>query len=582
MKDCYMEFHFHHPFLTNDAVLFKDPVTVVRADHLRQVMPCLRELEDWTDKGYYAAGYISYEAAPAFDEALQVRPDHAWPLLYFGVFSDPLPVYDRERPEKIILDWRPETGPEKYKLDIQEIHRQIAEGNTYQANYTMRLSADCTEAGYDLFQQLRQSQQADYCAYLQLGSKSILSASPECFFAWDGTTIMAKPMKGTIARGMDANADEANKTRLRLSKKDQAENVMIVDLLRNDLGRIAETGTVRVPKLFEIETYPTVFQMTSTVEVKTRKGTALTDIFKALFPCGSITGAPKVSTMALIRRLEKSPREVYCGAIGYIEPGKAAVFNVPIRTVLFDDHEKKARYGVGGGITWDSTPEGEYEETLAKANVLKTVWPPFDLLESLRLEDGHIVLLEKHLSRMKRSAGYFRYPFDENKVRQSLLAEARRMSGGLYKMRLLAARDGRIRIESKPIKEMTGERQVCFAAASVSSQNLFLYHKTTHRSIYDKCKSGDPSDYDTLLWNEKGHVTEFTNGNVVCKIDGKLLTPPVEDGLLAGTFREQLIEAGKISAHSLSLEQVKQADAIWLINSVRGWVPVTLAAGEKV
>lgn len=619
MKNDYMAFHFHHPFLKKQDVAFSNPVEVIQTDRHDQVLSCLREIEKWTAKGYYAAGYVSYEAAPAFHPAFQVHPEPEWPLIYFGIYHDSEPplsagkndlagnrtgadddlwaadrgssdfTYERhasdsgqtlsakKRGEGGELSWLPDTGREDYERAIETIHEQIAAGNTYQVNYTVRLSAKQPgKDSYAWFQQLMASQQADYCAYLHFGSKSILSVSPECFFAWNGTRIMTRPMKGTCPRGLSYKDDTEKKRSLRNSAKDQSENVMIVDLLRNDLGRIAKTGTVQVNKLFDIETYPTVYQMTSTIEAETWEGVTLTDIFKALFPCGSVTGAPKVSTMSLIRRLETSPREVYCGAIGYVEPGNHAVFNVPIRTVLIDEQNRSAVYGAGGGITWDSTAKGEYDEMLAKAKVLwpDSVRPDFDLLESLRMENGRIFLMDRHLSRLMRSAAYFRYPVDEHSIRKALHRAADKAPRGLYKIRLLVDSVGKVSVETKPIKDIEDGQEVALAARPVSRQDLFLYHKTTHRDVYRAhARSGS---FDTLLWNEDGHVTEFTNGNVVCRIGARLFTPPVKDGLLAGTFRETIVGSGMAAVRSLSIQDVKNADAVWFMNSVRGWVRVNL------
>ena len=258
-------------------------------------------------------------------------------------------------------------------------------------------------------------------------------------------------MKGTIERGNSLIEDEANANWLYHSEKNRAENVMIVDLLRNDLGRIAKPSSVQVPKLFEIEQYPTVHQMTSTITAKISPDTRLVDIFKALFPCGSITGAPKISTMDIIADLEQTPREVYCGTIGYITPNREAIFNVPIRTVIIDQKTGIATYGVGGGITWDSTTEGEYQEILTKASLLKKKRPSFQLLESLLLKDGSYFLLKEHLTRLKKSSKYFKYIFDLEKVEASLLHFAKKHLHGELKIRLLLSQNGETTIDGQPI-----------------------------------------------------------------------------------------------------------------------------------
>ena len=327
-------------------------------------------------------------------------------------------------------------------------------------------------------------------------------------------------MKGTTERGKSLEEDNANAQWLYHSEKNRAENVMIVDLLRNDLGTIAELGSVDVPILFEIEHYPTVHQMTSTITAQVSATTQLVDIFKALFPCGSITGAPKISTMDIIADLETTPREVYCGAIGYITPNKEAIFNVPIRTVVIEQQSGKAIYGVGGGITWDSTAEGEYQEIITKASVLEENRPEFQLLESLLLNEGEYFLMEEHLNRLENSAKYFGFPFDLEDVIKTLSMFASQNHLGVLKVRFLLEKNGEMTIEGQPIAQLKTPLKVKLADKPLERNNLFLYHKTTNREIYNRFQRKFPNVFDVLLWNEDGELTEFTNGNVVVEIDG--------------------------------------------------------------
>lgn len=426
---------------------------------------------------------------------------------------------------------------DEYDASIKSIKQSIENGDTYQINYTIRLNSEFEGDDLVFFEKLKKAQASNYCAYINTGGYRILSASPELFFHLEGDHLTTRPMKGTINRGKSFAEDETNASWLYHSEKNRAENVMIVDLLRNDLGMIAEPGTVEVPKLFEIEHYPTVHQMTSTITAKIPAKTQLIDIFKALFPCGSITGAPKISTMDIITELETAPREVYCGAIGYITPNHEAIFNVPIRTVVINQQTGIASYGVGGGITWDSTVEDEYHEILAKAKLLEVNRPEFQLLESILLHDGEFFLLDEHLERLHHSAEYFALPHNLAEIRHTLDGFANKNSHGELKIRLLLAKSGETIIDAQPVTQPKTPLVVTLADQPIDKSNPFLYHKTTNRLVYSPFQKKFPHVYDVLLWNAERELTEFTNGNVVLEISGILWTPPIKSGLLAGTYR---------------------------------------------
>ncbi|MEH7177607.1 aminodeoxychorismate synthase component I [Neobacillus vireti] len=554
---------------------FKSPIKVISAHKVEDVLPCFQLVQEAVEQGYYAAGYLSYESAPAFDSAYKVKSGSSMPLLWFGIFTEPVHDHIGSTEEFNLSEWKPSTAGDMYGQAITYIKQCIESGDTYQTNYTIRLRSDFDGDDIAFFNRLKKAQASNYCAYLHTGEHSILSASPELFFHLRNGKITTRPMKGTIKRGASHAEDTANATWLYHSEKNRAENLMIVDLLRNDLGMIAESGTVNVEKIFEIEQYPTVHQMTSTISAKVSETTHLVDIFKALFPCGSITGAPKISTMNIIAELENEPREVYCGAIGYITPDKEAIFNVPIRTVVMDYRTGEAVYGVGGGITWDSTPEGEYDEILSKAKVLKEAPPEFQLLESILLEDGHYFLLEEHLKRLENSAQYFGFNFNGENLKKKLIDFSRNYITGLIKVRLLLEKSGEWTVEGQRITPLEAGIKVSLAIEPVDKNNPFLYHKTTHREIYSKYQKQKPEEaFDILLWNQEGELTEFTNGNVVLEINGRLWTPPVSSGLLAGTFRERLLKSGKINEKTLTHSDLKKAKKIWFINSVRKWQEV--------
>ncbi|MBS1251223.1 MAG: Aminodeoxychorismate synthase component 1 [Anaerolineales bacterium] len=570
-----------HDAATSHWLKFCDPHEMLVATHIDDVVPRLRTVEALTnDTGWWAAGFISYEAAPAFDSALQTRPPSSFPLLWFGLYDEPAPIElptRRDAKAYVLGDWAPSVSRTAYDEAISRIKAHIARGDTYQVNYSFRLRAPFSGDTWAFFLDLARAQQADYVAYVKAGEAAICSASPEVFFRLNGRHIVSRPMKGTAARGRTLAEDEAQARWLRHSEKNRAENVMIVDMIRNDIGRVAEIGSVRVPSLFNVERYPTVWQMTSTVTAKT--DATLTEILTALFPCASITGAPKPCTMHIIADLETTPRCTYTGCIGYIAPNRRAQFNVAIRTVLVDEAAGQAEYGVGGGIVWDSESGSEYAECQVKAQVLTERRPEFSLLETMLWtpEDGYF-LLDYHLRRLQGSATYFGFPVEIAQVEEQLSALAASLPDEPHKARLLVARDGvggtpPVTIEAAPLHLDQPARRwkIRLAPAPVDSANRFLYHKTTHRAVYADAHDACPDCDDVLLWNERGEITETTIANVVVELDGELVTPPVDCGLLAGTFRAWLLDQRQIREQTITIEDLKESDEIYLINSVRKW-----------
>jgi para-aminobenzoate synthetase/4-amino-4-deoxychorismate lyase len=497
-----------------------------------------------------------------------------------------------------VPDWRLEPGRSAHAEAVRKVRAAIAEGRTYQVNLTARLRARHDGDPLALWDRMRRAQGAGYHAYLDTGRHVVASASPELFFRADGRRITTRPMKGTRPRGRWPAEDAALEAALRASAKDRAENLMIVDLLRNDVGRVARSGTVRVPRLLDVERYRTVWQLTSTVTGELREDVGLVDLFRALFPCGSVTGAPKISTMGLIAELEDLPREVYCGAIGVVRPGGDCVFSVPIRTVWIDRGRGVAEFGTGGGVVWDSTPASEYRELLAKSVVVRERWPAFQLLETLRLEAGGYVRLERHLARLRASAAYFDRPFPDDEIRAALAALARSAAETPRRVRIAVSESGEVVVTDEPLTEPVGEDgpassgigvpsrppigtvagpppRYALAGQPVSSRDRFLFHKTTHRQAYDRARIGAPADaFDVLLHNERGEITEFTRGNLVIELDGRRVTPPVESGLLAGCLRQELLDSGSIEERAVTLADLERAPRTWFINSLRGWVPV--------
>ncbi|BDI28577.1 aminodeoxychorismate synthase, component I [Capsulimonas corticalis] len=562
---------------------FSDPVEIVSARAVSEVVPALRRVEEASAQGLWAAGYVAYEAAPAFDPALAAPHSGDLPLLWFALFSAPLThIPESIHSESYSLGaW--DEGDVEYGDAVRAIRESISAGDVYQVNHTVRRRAAFSGDDRAYWRDLVRAQGGrGYGAYLDLGDQRILSASPELFFASRGREITLRPMKGTRPRGRWREEDEALARELVRSEKERAENVMIVDLMRSDVGRIAEIGSVDVPRLFEVETYPTVLQMTSTVTARLRPEIGLTEIFGALFPCGSVTGAPKVSAMRSIARLETAPRRAYCGAIGYIAPRQSEiVFNVAIRTAIVDKARGRVELGVGSGVTWDSDPEEERAEARGKARFAETPAPPFDLLETLRLENGEYALRGRHLERLRETAGYFGIPFAHAPVDEALNALAQTLGAGSWRVRLLVNMAGATRVEYVPLPPASASAPpVALASEPISRSDRFLCHKTTRRETYERLRSARPGAFDVLLWNEENELTEFTVGNLVLESEGRLWTPSRGCGLLAGTFRAELLANGEIAERALPRAMLAEATRIWLINSVRGWVPVTLMESE--
>jgi len=553
---------------------YADPVEIVRATTVAEVLPALERIDVLAAAGLHAAGYVSYEASPAFDPAFETCPAEPSPLVWFGIYETCAEGFPEEPAAfaSVAQAWEPGINRTDYDCALRKIREWLAAGDTYQVNFTFPMTAAFSADPFATFQALNRAQPADYAAYLDTGRHNILSASPELFFRLDGDDIVTKPMKGTARRGLSYDDDVRNAEHLIQSAKERAENLMIVDLLRNDLGRICETGSIQVERLFEPEAYRTLWQMTSTIAAKTHA--SIPEIFSALFPSGSVTGAPKIRTMQIIQELEQQARGVYCGAIGWIAPGRHAQFNVAIRTMTVDTQSKRAIYPVGSGVTWDSGPAAEYDECLLKADVLTHSLPDFELLESL-LWDGDYFLLEEHLQRLSNSATYFGMPLDLAEVRQRLRQSAGEPGPNPRKVRLVVTMQGASRVSIEPALPLRPQT-VGLAASPIDSDDVFLYHKTTRRGVYAAALCGRPELDDVLLWNERGEITESTRANVVVALDGRRITPSVSCGLLAGVMRNHLLGAGEIEEGVVTKDDLARAESIWLINSVRRWIDVRL------
>lgn len=556
---------------------FANPARVIAAERSQDVVPAIREIERAVEEeGFFAAGYLAYEAGAAYGLDTHTPNPDGLPLLWFGLFRRWEPIAPPQPGGAYRFGaWRPSLDYANYAAAIDRIKETIAAGYTYQANFTFQLQAAFAGDPWALFADLSGAQRANYCAYVDLGRHVICSASPELFFRQEGETLEARPMKGTAPRGLTTADDRRQIEWLRSSEKNQAENVMIVDMIRNDFGRVARPGSVHVPALFTIERYPTLLQMTSTVTAQT--GATLAGVLAATFPCASITGAPKVRTMELLRQLEREPRGVYTGAIGAIAPGRRAQFSVAIRTAVIDRVEGRAAYGVGSGIVWDSDPAAEYDECLLKARVLaapRQTTTDFRLIETLRwTPDEGYFLLHRHLERLADSAEYFGFRCDREAVALAL-AELAAGLAGPSKARLLLDRIGRIEVEASPLPALpAGPARVGLARRPIASDDVRLYHKTTRREPYEAARASRPDCDDVILWNERGELTEASVANIILELDGRQVTPPVTSGLLAGTLRAHLLAAGEIVEGALRPDDLARASRLWLINSVRGRQP---------
>ena len=548
--------------------LFTKPIKELKTRNLDQVEDLLREVEAYQEKGFYAVGYVSYEAAPAFEKKFAVHPAPLMGeyLLYFTIHekAETLPIPEDYEAVDLPANWKEEVEAPAYQEAIKTIHHHIRQGDTYQVNYTVQLSQELKADPLAIYNRLVVEQKAHYNAFIQHDDVSILSISPELFFEQDDRLLTTRPMKGTTRRGLTNQADLKEASWLEADPKNRAENMMIVDLLRNDMNRISEIGSEQVTHLCQVEQYSTVWQMTSTIESRLRPEVDLVQAFQALFPCGSITGAPKISTMEIIQNTELAPRGVYCGTIGILLPKGKRIFNVAIRTLQMQG--TKAIYGVGGGITWDSIWEGEYQETKQKSAVLYRQEPRFELLTTGRIHQGELTFLEQHLTRLREASRYFAYPFNEPKLLNKLQEQLAHVDPSLdYRCRIALQRNGTIQLT---ITELT-DLPASYLQAQLTEQKLdlatpFTYFKTSQRDHLGQ------SDHEQIFHLPDGSLLETTIGNLVLEIEGQLYTPLAHLPLLDGIYRRHLLETQQVEEKLLTLNDLIDADRIYACNALRG------------
>ena len=548
--------------------LFTKPIKELKTRDIDQVEALLKEVETYQEAGFYAVGYISYEAAPAFEKKLAVHPAPLMGeyLLYFTIHQEveTLPFPEDYEAVDLPANWKEEVEAPAYQEAIKTIHHHIRQGDTYQVNYTVQLSQELEADPLAIYNRLVVEQKAHYNAFIQHDDVAILSISPELFFEQEDRLLTTRPMKGTTRRGLTNQADLKEAAWLEADPKNRAENMMIVDLLRNDMNRISEIGSEQVTRLCQVEQYSTVWQMTSTIESRLRPEVDLVQTFQALFPCGSITGAPKISTMEIIQKTEKAPRGVYCGTIGILLPKGKRIFNVAIRTLQMQG--TKAIYGVGGGITWDSKWEGEYQETKQKSAVLYRQEPRFELLTTGLIHQGELTFLEQHLTRLREASRYFAYPFNEPKLLNDLQEQLAHVDPSLdYRCRIALQKNGTFHLV---ITELT-DLPASYLQAQLTEQKLdlatpFTYFKTSQRNHLAA------NHHEQIFYLPDGSLLETTIGNLILEIEGKLYTPPAHLPLLDGIYRRHLLETQQVEEKLLTLKDLELADRVYACNALRG------------
>lgn len=591
------------------SLLFLNPINYLTCKGGDDPSLFLKEAEEYLNSGHYLAGWFSYEFGYLLEPVLakQFKSDPTTSLAELGIFrtpyifdhrnqtfsgAGPWPTSDKQKNHKYNINHlRLNQQKDDYLQNIDRIKKYIETGDTYQVNYTLKLLFDFEGSPEALYKTLRRNQNVSFGAYIKSFNQHVMSLSPELFFKKQDDTCTVRPMKGTMQRGRSSEEDAQLVKFLQHDTKNRSENVMIVDLLRNDLGRLSEMGTVSAKSLFDVETYETLHQMTSTIQGKLQPDVSLHSMLSALFPCGSVTGAPKIRTMEIINELEQEPRGIYTGGIGFITPTRDACFNVPIRTVVLNnDH---GEMGIGSGVVYDSDPEKEWNECWLKGHFLTKPAPEFKLIETLLWKPGEgYWLLDLHLERIIRSASYFNYPTDKNKIITGLNRVANEFPDNKYqRVRLTIAKDGMIEItatECAPpsqnlLPETTTNKslpKVIFSQKTTDSSSPFLFHKTTIRELYDqeREKAAEQDYLEVLFCNEKGEVTEGSITNIFIKNGDKFITPPIACGLLDGIFRKHFIENSPVLIEEkiITRKDLESAEALYIGNSVRGLIQVVL------
>ncbi len=580
-------------YKNSKSFFFERPEKFITSRSQRSLLPAIERFDTLIQKNNLGYCLLNYEAGYCFEEKLEkILSENNEPLFRGFIFL-------KNKVKEIssikinfsncfnnykISNFRICTSRKTYINNVKKIKKYIAEGDTYQVNYTVTGKFKFSGSLAEFFKSLIFNQSAKYSAFINLGNSVVISASPELFFQQTGLTISVRPMKGTISRDININADIAKVHELLNSEKEQAENIMIVDLLRNDLGKISKYGSVKVKELFRIEKYESLYQMVSTIEAQLNSETRLSQIIKNLFPCGSVTGAPKIRTMEIIKEMEKRNRGIYTGTIGIARKDEC-VFNVAIRTIVIDKNGS-GRIGIGSGIVWDSDAEKEYSEVLLKSKFLIESQKEFYLFETMKFENGRIKDFEKHCDRLEKSAEYFLFSFDKKKF----LKETQRQidaikSSSPKRVKIILDKRGNLEFVIKEYIPVTGKTNVIISKKRISSKNVYQYFKTSNRKLYDEeyAKYSNKGFFDVLFFNEKGELAEGAITNIFIRKGNDWFTPPINAGILPGIERSNFLENNtQVKEQIIRLEDLYEADEIVLTNSLRGKIVIdNLCFNEK-
>ncbi len=567
----------------SDSYLFLKPKEIITVKSLRDLEQKLSQIDNLVNKGIYGYSLINYEAGYLLEKSLNYLLPKNEKLIQFF-------FYDKKEVQKIKSFDIDFSESEKYKIknfklnkskddfvkSIKKIKSYIEEGDTYQVNYTIKGNFNFSGSFSGLFNNLVFNQSAKYTSIINNSNDIIISLSPELFFEINKSKIISKPMKGTSRRGIELTIDALAKYELENSEKNRAENVMIVDMIRNDLGKISKYGSVKVKNLFEVEKYESVYQMVSTIEAKLRKNISLSEVIKNIFPCGSITGAPKIRTMEIINELEKDKRSIYTGGIGLIRNNKIT-FNVPIRTLTIKKRSGNGTIGLGSGIVWDSVAEEEYEETKLKGNFLSQPEKPFEIFETMLLKDSKIFLLDEHLNRLQQSAEYFLFKFDKKSIEEQLEKIIKNIDAKSYRLRISLNKFGKLSHSILILSQLSKNIDVIVSANRINSKNKFQYFKTTNRVLYNRehKKYSDKGFFDVIYLNESNEIAEGAITNILVYKNDVISTPPLTTGILSGIYRKHFLRNNSmIRERIIHLHDLIEADTILLTNSLRGEVIV--------
>jgi len=574
-------------YTKSSSFIFMAPKEIIPVYNKNDIDNALRLVDKYLEEGLVGYCLIDYEAGYLLENKLEnFIESNKQKLMQFFFFEEKdvtkiksskieFTEYDSE--SFTVSEYKLNTPQTKFFNDLNKIKNYISEGDTYQVNYTVKGKFNFSGSYASFFKSLLFNQSAEYSTFINNENNFIISLSPELFFCSDNSKIITKPMKGTLSRSKDLQSDAMKAFELEKSEKNKAENLMIVDLLRNDLGKICKYGTVKVDKLFGIEKYESLFQMVSTIEGKLKSKISLSDIIKNMFPCGSITGAPKIRTMEIIKELEDEERGIYTGSIGMMSK-ESSVFNVAIRTIKIEKISGRGEVGLGSGIVWDSEQEKEYNETILKSEFLTNYSKPFDLIETLLVQDGEVTFLEEHINRIAKTANFFLFRVDEDKIRRELINAANEYcSAGKYKMRLLLNKWGKLKLDYSVLPQLPDIVNVIISEKNINPDNTFQYFKTTNRELYDSesKKSNSKGFFEVIFFNEKKELAEGAITNIFIRKGDIWFTPPLTSGILAGIYRNHFINTNNnVKETMITINDLLSGDEVKLVNSVRGEIKV--------